>query len=427
MKRKTSAFSEEARDEKRRKIDEDKGVAGSGVGPEGRCRLLELSDDVLMAIMAHLDSVSIFQLGETCLRLKRVSGDSSLWRDIDLTAVSLGVKEATKMLVRAGEKTKSIRLKGFFTSPVDLELRAPESIRNDPELLGVWRENFDIFDHHDLRGPEPAKDKETISPHLMKTISKKCPKLEGLHLICCNINADKTDLIESLPSTLTNLSIVHCNITNLNPKVSPLSQIDAKVPFLKRLDLSFNPTWLTNHSIQSACKLENLEEVSYRGCKRIGEGFAYTALATRFGFRKVKKIDLRDTSAGNAEVSCFSSLPSVTHLFFGHTLCHSDDYKAPNGSESGGKITDRGLFCLHLPPDQFAPNKIQYIDLINTCVGERSMSLLCGRRDLKWVNFSGTNRSCKQILTNRTLLPMDKLESWEDVDLPERPNQIVLN
>ena len=50
------------------------------------------------------------------------------------------------------------------------------------------------------------------------------------------------------------------------------------------LDLRESP-WVTNHSLMAICKLEELREVDLRGCFRIGECFAYTALACRFGFR----------------------------------------------------------------------------------------------------------------------------------------------
>ena len=94
------------------------------------------------------------------------------------------------------------------------------------------------------------------------------------------------------------------------PSKSYFWELDKRMPRLEKLDLSYN-NWLTNHSIQSLCKCQDLKEVSFRGCMRIGEVLAYTAIATRFGFRNVTKMDLRDTSIGDHELSCFAKLPKV--------------------------------------------------------------------------------------------------------------------
>ena len=60
---------------------------------------------------------------------------------------------------------------------------------------------------------------------------------------------------------------------------------------------------------------------------RIGECFAYTALATRFGFNNVEVFDLRDTNIGDTEVQCFGRKEAVLELLV--------------GGERGQKITDR--------------------------------------------------------------------------------------
>ena len=63
------------------------------------------------------------------------------------------------------------------------------------------------------------------------------------------------------------------------------------------------------------------------GYVRIGECFAYTALATRFGFNNVEVFDLRDTNIGDTEVQCFGRKEAVLELLV--------------GGERGQKITDR--------------------------------------------------------------------------------------
>ena len=70
---------------------------------------------------------------------------------------------------------------------------------------------------------------------------------------------------------------------------------------LKSVDLT-GSGWLSNHSLMALCKCEELTELNLNGCWRIGECFAYSALACRFGFRKLKKADLTDTKVTNSEV-----------------------------------------------------------------------------------------------------------------------------
>ena len=75
---------------------------------------------------------------------------------------------------------------------------------------------------------------------------------------------------------------------------SYFKDLDLHLPQLESIDLS-NSGWLSNHSLQAIGKSDKLKRVILRGCKRIGEVFVYTALATRFGFQNTTYIDLRDT------------------------------------------------------------------------------------------------------------------------------------
>ena len=62
---------------------------------------------------------------------------------------------------------------------------------------------------------------------------------------------------------------------------------------------------LSHYSLMAICKLEQLTSLSLRGCHNIGDCFAYTALATRFGFGRIVKFDLRDTDITDTELACF--------------------------------------------------------------------------------------------------------------------------
>ena len=150
--------------------------------------------------------------------------------------------------------------------------------------------------------------------------------------------------------------------------------MESLLPSLEFLDLS-NCRWLSHHSLQAISKCQNLENLILNGCRRIGECFVYTALATRFGFRKVVHLDLRNTNIGDSEVPCFGRLPNITDLYLGHTMPISPSSR---DSESNGCITDRGIIslCLSEMDDAAAPGKLQRLSLIRTEVSDKCLSKL---------------------------------------------------
>jgi len=194
-------------------------------------------------------------------------------------------------------------------------------------------------------------------------------------------------------------------------KPSYFKDLDLHLPQLESIDLS-NSGWLSNHSLQAIGKSDKLKRVILRGCKRIGEVFVYTALATRFGFQNTTYIDLRDTfgnldlfyclsykaykftyimyfSVGDSEVTCFGRLPKVTHLYFGRTS--NVQMAAPSQSESNGRITDRGVLSMCLGPiDANDSGKILNLCLANTDVTDDCLSKLAAAFPLKVLDVRGT-------------------------------------
>ena len=86
--------------------------------------------------------------------------------------------------------------------------------------------------------------------------------------------------------------------------ISYFKSISLHLPLLETLNLQ-NCGWVKNHCLMAICKLENLKTLNLRGCFRIGECFAYTALALKFGFNSIEKFDLRDTDMSDMSLACF--------------------------------------------------------------------------------------------------------------------------
>ena len=58
-------------------------------------------------------------------------------------------------------------------------------------------------------------------------------------------------------------------------------------------------------NVYSIILATNLKILNIRGCFQIGECFAYTALALKFGFKSIEKFDLRDTDMADMGLACF--------------------------------------------------------------------------------------------------------------------------
>jgi len=116
-----------------------------------------------------------------------------------------------------------------------------------------------------------------------------------------------------------------------------------------------------------------------QGATQIGECFAYTALATRFGFNSVEVFDLRDTNIGDTEVQCFGRKGAVLQLLV--------------GGERGQKITDRGI--LSLVSTSGAPafqSKLEKLVMAGTSVTDKSLDLLARHlATLRHLDVSGSD------------------------------------
>lgn len=175
---------------------------------------------------------------------------------------------------------------------------------------------------------------ESITQSILESISRICPNLDEFILDKCYINAERIT-IDKFPNTISIFGITNSNVINISDQRSYFYQMDRHLPFLESIDLS-NSGWLSNHSLQAIGRCDTINRCNLVGCRRIGETFVYTALATRFGFRNTTFIDLRDTFVGDSEVTCFGRLPMITHLYLGKTN-PTVHISAPTNSESNGK------------------------------------------------------------------------------------------
>ena len=261
---------------KRRRVGNTRQKPRRSVTDQSQARILQLSDDVLMLIIKNLSTMELLILADTCIRFKSLCLETtSLWLDPDFSGHPMELKRMKECLNLFHKRTRSLTLEGM--------LKTKGQVMN-------------------------------LSESYLGDISKVCPDLTTLRLKHFYVNAGKI-LFEHLPSTLTKLSLLGSEFHNLPQPY--FKNIHTKLPILEELDLT-NCGWVTDYFLMAICKIETLKVLSLKGCHNVGVCFAYCALATRFGFNKIEKFDLRDTDIKDTELVCFGRKPSLKELLINH-------------------------------------------------------------------------------------------------------------
>ena len=271
--------------------------------------LLSLPDSLILSILANLPEVQDrLNLAQTSQTLNAVVRDHSLWHHVRAMDPPMHLKDLKKMFDFLSDVTRSVSIRGFLKT-------------NERTTMNVSESFFD-------------------------KLVAKCPNLLELDLKDCLIDRSRVT-IHTLPSTLRRLALRDCELINPASKDSWFRSFHETLSTLSHLDLSGCGGWLRNHCLMALCKSESLEELNLRGCFRIGEAFAYTAIATRFGFRNLKRLDLRDTNCGSSEIASFGRLPKLEGLKMGLTA-PDIEVRTEDNCESDGVISDKGFqYFLH--------------------------------------------------------------------------------
>lgn len=304
--------------------------------------LLGLSDDVLVIILRLLSSFDLLILSQTCLRLESMClQTNSLWTKPDFTDHPMELKEMRKYLKLFNARTVSLTFEGFLKT---------------------------------------KGQAVNISEAFLSEISRNCPQLQTLKLQNFYFQADKITF-DQFPRTLTHLSFSGSEVTHLpTDNQSYFKNIHKIFPNLEILDLE-NCGWVSNHNLMAICKLEKLKILILKACFNIGECFAYTALATRFGFEKIEKFDLRDTNVSDMDIACFGRKPTLQEILVG------------GQTENKDKISDRGIDNLCVD----SSSNIERLTLDNCDITDRSLITLA--ENMKRLKYLDVSR-CKHITSD---------------------------
>lgn len=251
--------------------------------------LLDLSDEILLLILMELDANSLLALSATCTRLQILVADKTLWKEADYSTVKMGTEEVKRNLNHLKPGSNTLKLRG---------------------MTSVYPED---------RWKEP-----TLTPAILESISTKCPHMTCLELTEAYLNTNEIGIV-TFPNTLRSLVLRKCSLSSHNahenshyliPQVqmtSFLSKIYKHLVHLQKLSIEYC-TWFDTHDFMVLSKLPNLKYLSLKGCANLKDSVPYASLATRYGFRKLEVLDLRDTPISDSDVSCFNIVQTLKVL-----------------------------------------------------------------------------------------------------------------
>lgn len=257
------------------------------------CSLLSFCDEILLEIIKHLDTNSIIALGKTCSRLYTLSADHRLWRNVDLLSEGLTLQEIHKRLIFIHSDTQSICIRGMT-------------------------EQY----------PKDAWKNSTISEPLLKLISEMCPLLQTLEIHQGFMNLEKV-FITDFPSSIKRLVFNKCFVKFPKQLNAFFTRIDLHFMYLEELILE-QCNWFETHDLVLFSKIKNLKKLSLRGCDNLKECVPYGSIATRFGFRKLEVLDVRDTPISDSDIQCFNITLTLKVLF----LECPEDLRDPETSQT---------------------------------------------------------------------------------------------
>ncbi|XP_016918450.1 uncharacterized protein LOC108001770 isoform X1 [Apis cerana] len=256
-------------DMKRIKFEENEKTNNIIIHPH----ILDFSDDVLLNIFKYLNPKDLMAINLSCQRLGQIAQDKTLWRRVDFRETPMLLNDLKEYIKFLQPITTSLAMRG------------------------------DLYCEHDTE----------LSPCFFNSIKTICTQLKELIIEEYCINGDKIQITD-FPSTIEKLSLEGCKMGYLRSNKSYFFKMNFHMPNLTCLILS-NCQWFTPHSLLVISKMPKLKELRLNSCHRLGECVAYTSLATRFGFKTLEILDLRDTALGDSEVGCFSCTKTLTHLY----------------------------------------------------------------------------------------------------------------
>ncbi|KAJ6637942.1 hypothetical protein Bhyg_10673, partial [Pseudolycoriella hygida] len=240
-------------------------------------RLLSLSDEVLLEILKNCNSLTLDALSKTCIRFQNLVCDRRLWKSFDYSELPLTLEQILKRFKYINKDTTEFKVKGL--------------VKTFPSKK--WENN-------------------TITEHLLQKLHILSPYLESLEVHEGFLDFEKFTITE-FPNTIKKLVFCACEVNHAFPARAFFNRIDSHMKHLQELSLE-RCTWFETHDLIMFSKLPNLKKLNLRGCDSLKECVPYGSIATRFGFRKLESLDIRNTPISDSDIQCFNITTTLKEL-----------------------------------------------------------------------------------------------------------------
>lgn len=232
------------------------------------------------------------------MRFKNLVCDRRLWTIFDYSNLPLAVDEILKRFKYINKDTTKFKIKGLVK----------------------------LFPHKKWQN-------NTITENLLQKLQTLSPYLESLEIYEGFLDFQKVKSmwvswkfssgnvillfpqfsITEFPNTIKKLVFCACEVNFASPARAFFNRIDIHMKDLQELSLE-QCTWFETHDLIMFSKLPNLKKLNLRGCASLKECVPYGSIATRFGFRKLESLDIRDTPISDSDIQCFNITTTLREL-----------------------------------------------------------------------------------------------------------------
>lgn len=257
--------------------------------------LERFSDEVLFEIFKHLNTSSVYALKKTCRRFCDIVQDHRLWRDINTLEQRKTADSLKSVLEQAHKNTNSIKIKGY---------------------LGKADE-------------EPEIDLKNVKQCILKHVIPKCENLTDLELQSVFVDFEAVK-IQDFPKDIKRLVFRDVYVRWPDNAPTVFQKMDKCLLCLEELRVE-SCTWFHPYDIMLFSKCPSLKLLSLRGCQNLLDFVPYGSMASRFGFKKLEHLDVRDTPITDSDLQCFNAVLTLKELLLQcpiHLRKNSDESKS---------------------------------------------------------------------------------------------------
>lgn len=160
--------------------------------------------------------------------------------------------------------------------------------------------------------PFNSWDNPTITANMLTMLADSCPNLQHLSVLEGFVNFNKIN-IQNFPPSLRRLDLNRCEVPK--PKIQQMffHRIDTHMVHLEELCLE-ESYWFETHDLVLFSKMPALRVLNLKGSNSVMHCVPYASIASRYGFKRLEVLDLRDTPVADSDIQCFNVTTSLKQL-----------------------------------------------------------------------------------------------------------------